>query len=314
MRLHWIIISLATIGVNAQDNQPQAQPIGLNDVIRFVSNAALKEASEQTIEAIKLNGLGFELNENALSHIIDASNKGKRTTEVTAKLILQMFLSCPDCGSRYFGPLSEDGLFKLVTSQVNNKTVSPLALLNEVQNRGTKGIPKTEATIDRLLRLGVSPELIELVVPDDELELPPPKNYEPGSLTRAPKYDRKLTTGTASLVIEMKGQVRFLYRHNALYYQRLSSADKKTTGNVSIIASTYTAPIPKMSDSVTKADFNVLVKPGGSKILGNKKKSEPPKINYSDGGFGFILNETDKESHFYIIQIEYGIPTAPKMK
>lgn len=291
------------IFVSGQEKAPG--PISLEQVKRFISNPLIANGPAQTIDVIKLNGLGFELHENTLAQILDASNKGKRTSMETAKLVLQVMESCTDCRARYFNQWTKSDLMLILA----NNTLTPALLLEEAKLRGVNGISKTKASREELASKGAKLELIDLLIPLDEIIFPAPEGYKQEDLIRA-GYDRKLTRGSATLIAEVNGQMEFLFQHNALFTK--PGPDKKTPGSGNVRSSTFNAPMPNGSTQAEVRLFTVWPKP----VKGKKKNPDLPKLEVLtvDGGFKFILNNSDKESHLYELRIEYGVPSAPQMK
>ncbi len=283
--------ALALVPAFAQVSASDDAPLVLDDVIDFVS--VPKVPLENVIQTIKVRGLGFEFNETALSHILNASIKGKREPTLTAKLILQMLQVCPDCRSRYFGEWTKQDLETLLA----NKTISPGVLFQEVQFRGIKGISKTTESIEKLKRAGASKELIAFLVPADEIPTPTPPDFQPAELVRAPNYNPKLRTGSLSLIAIVKGHMEFFLSHNGLFTRAL-----KAQSEAILKLSTFTAPVPKGESAVTVETY---------KVYPRKKKEEALVITKTDGGFKFKVNETDKEPHIYEIKITFSIPSNP---
>ena len=312
---HLLPFHLLLIG---QVTEPREPAVSVEEIVKYISVPGLPKAVEQTIEAVKLNGLGFELNEKSLSDILAAAAKGRRSPIETSKLVLQIMQACADCRNRYFGPLSKDQLLSIL----NNKRLRlpPHIILQEVQLRGTKDTPKSFEFVEELKLAGASPELIDLVVPDDELEIPVPIGYKREPLLRAPNYDRKLSSGVLLLRIKIIGKIEFYFKHNSLFTKALAHNDKKLASKVEVLESTFTSPVPK-TEGGAQLTYEDLERRGGSRnLFGQKKVEKDPKtpiaVEQSDGGFRFSVNEPDKEPHTYDIRVAYGLgkPSLPEKK
>ena len=299
MLLVVLCLHLAMFPIFAQVTPPADDaPLPLDEVMEYVSVS--KVDLERVIETIRVRGLGFELNETALSHILVASQRGKREPALTAKLILQMLQVCPDCRQRYFGQWTKDDLLALLV----NKKLSPAVLLQEVQIRGVKDLPKTSESIARLRQAGATPELINLLVPEDEIPMAAPVGYEVVPVARSATYDRTLTSGTVSLIVKVTGTVEFVFLRNALFTKTTAVAKMNSRAEVTMI--NFTAPIPKTGGAPSFTLFSTLDRPPAK----SKKVAEQP-ITLVDGGFKFTVNETDKDGRVYVMLIKYGTPPTP---
>ncbi len=294
--------------------QATEPPVSVEEIVKYISVPGLAKAVEQTIEAVKLNGLGFELNEKTLGEVLAAATKGRRSPVETSKLILQIMQACADCRNRYFGPLSKDQLLSLL----NNKKFRLPAhiILQEVQLRGIKDTPKSMEFVEELKLAGASPELIDLVVPDDELEIPTPAGYTREPLLRATNYDRKLVRGVLLLRIKIIGRIEFYFKHNSLFTKTQAHNDKKLASKVEVLSSTFTSPVPR-TEGVAQLTYEDLDRKGGSRNLFGQKKVEkdantPIAVEQVDGGFRFSVNEPDKEPHTYDIRVVYGFGKPPQ--
>ena len=65
--------------LSGQVNEPREPPVSVEEIVKYISVPGLPKAVDQTMEAVKLNGLGFELNEKSLSDILAAAAKGRRS-------------------------------------------------------------------------------------------------------------------------------------------------------------------------------------------------------------------------------------------
>ncbi len=301
-----VFFHLLLKGQVAEQREP---PVSVEEIVKYISVPGLAKAVEQTIEAVKLNGLGFELNEKSLADVLAAAAKGRRSTTDTAKLVLQIMQACADCRNRYFGPLSKDQLLGLL----NNKRLRlpPHIILQEVQLRGIKDTPKSMEFVEELKLAGASPELIDLVVPEDELEIPTPIGYTREPLLHASNYDRKLVSGVLLLRIKIIGKIEFYFKHNSLFTKTLAHNDKKLPSKVEVLASTFNSPVPK-TKGMAFLTYEDLDKKGSSRnLFGQKKVEQDSKttiaVEQVDSGFRFSVNEPDKEPHTYDIRVLYGV-------
>ncbi len=296
-------------------------PMTLPEIGEYLSDPGVSAADIPLImQAVERNGIDFLLDQQALVQILEAAKRGKRSEQVVASVILQVLRSCGDCRSRYFGPVSEDELLSLL-----RRKIPAHILVDEVGLRGTKGIAATQATVQKLAAAGAPPALIDLVVPDDVLEVPTPDAFVRLPLNRLDVYSRT-GPGMLKLKLDVIGKVELLFVNNALFYRPLPNPDKKAPeGKATGQDSAFAAPAPSSASAFTlesatrfedKGKMSALFENG--KATAGKGAIVPtieyaPNIAAGRSGFRIIIDERDKkQAHTYELRVSWPAVGAPK--
>ena len=202
-----------------------------------------------------------------------------------------MFQECTECLNRYFGAFNRTQLL----TYVRDNNLRPQIALQRVLLRGTKDIPKTLEFVQELKKAGASPQLIDLVVPADEIPLPTPAGYKPEVLVHELGYERRLTTGFLHVIVKVAGQMDFIFQDSALFTKVVQGTDK--SGQSKVLKGTITTPLPR---NIAPPNFEVY-----SVFPQKKKKTDPPDIKSENGRIEFTVKDADKEPHIYEIKIKF---------
>jgi hypothetical protein len=310
---------LAAMSAFGQTPPPaQDPPISLQEVSLYLSDASITAADFPLIlQAIARNGVDFPLDQTALERILDAARGGTRSNQLTSAVVLQVLRGCGDCRNRYFGPLNKEELI----SFIRRKEILPHIALEEVRLRGTKDIPKTESTIQELQAAGAAPALIDLVVPDDEVEISAPAGYTAVPLVRSLDYLRGREAGRLDLNLDVLGKVELLFVNNALFYKTVANADKKALEpTLALNSGSYNAPTPSdpvmpslefVQRSEEKGKGVKKMFENGKSLMG--KGDKLPVVEFRPNavpgrnGFYIMIDEPDKkQAHTYDIRLTWG--------
>jgi hypothetical protein len=207
-----------------------------------------------------------------------------------------------------------------------NKKFPPHIALQEIELRGPDdNVPKTQAFAEQLRLAGATPEFIDVIVPNDEIEIPAPAGYAKIPLVRAEAYDRRSKLGRLLINADISGQVEFLFLHNSLFWKPVADDknDKAPMGEVKNLGSSFTAPAPRVDEPYVEYEFETIERSDKSKITkllpGFGKGPRVVGITYEGKGnqrhgFRFTVTETDKQPHTWDIRVRWNVRDTPKPK
>lgn len=293
------------------------QPLTLNDLAEYLEDAGLGlDAPQKIVEAVRRNGVDFVLEDSSLARIIEAARKGSRTDHFTASLVLQILRTCRGCAEKYFGPLDMGDVLLAL-----DKKIPPDILTQEIRIRGTKGIPKTDESVQRLRSRGARPELVDLILPGDEVFVETPPGFTRLTASRSTDYNRRGNLGRLDLQLDVAGRVELIFVSNAVFARPLDAGPKKLApSSVSARSVTFSAPAPSstakpelvfMSRIAEKRKLAILV--DSTKSIVGGKGAKLAEHSYAEDlpsglkGFRIIIDEPDrKQPHGYEIRLQWN--------
>src|SRR5258708_25746252 len=155
--LFCLLCSLSVIGQTDATKEVVFEPL-----LEGLEHSDLNIKVSTLTEAILQAGISFDFDKERLGAILAAGKKGGRDPKEMAELILATFRVCQTCRGQVLEPLTIQEL-KALTSW----NFAPSAINEEARVRGVKDLQVSKAAADDLRSVGISDEVIAVLVPDD---------------------------------------------------------------------------------------------------------------------------------------------------
>jgi hypothetical protein len=254
------LLSMSLSVVCAIAQAPPEPPLPLEVLLEGLANPKLTDVPTLTKE-IQNRGINFDL-DNHLTQILRAGLNGKRDADQMADLLAASRRACQECRARLLGRMTKEDLITL-----KRWRFTPEAILNEAKVRGVDGIEKSESAVKELRDAGFSEELVNLIVPDDQIPIGALDGYTKLPLQRASEYDPSAAEGWLRVTAELPAtsESEFKFKHNGLFVKAVKGVEPK------VLSCNFNRPAPRG----TKVDF-VNIKLRGIEVWDDSRKISYP--------------------------------------
>jgi hypothetical protein len=291
-------------------------PVDLDVLVEGIGNPILTDVPSLTKE-IQSRGINFDL-DNHLTQILRAGVNGKRDADQMATLVEACLQACQDCRARYLTRMTKEDLITL-----KRLRFSPEAILYEAKVRGVDGIEKSEIAATELRAAGFSEDLVNLIVPDEQIPIGALDGYTQLPLQRAAEYDPSATEGWLRVTAELPptSESEFKFKHNGLFVKALKGAEPK------ILSCHFNKPAPR-DKKVELVDvkqrgleaWDEKHKTAYAIDLDKKVKGKPPmEVTYLEAGtdhrnvFRIVVrNSSDHSQQRFTFYFSWEVLRTPK--
>lgn len=246
------------------------------------------------ISEIERRGINFDLNAENLGKILASANMGKRDPKEVAALVLTALKTCPNCRAKTLEPITVAEIKTLQTWGFADSVIS-----EEARIRGVKDLQITKETAAQLLFLGIKPEVVDFLVPDDRIPIGPQEGYTPVMLKRSEAYDIGAPEGSLRVTTSLRPstQSEFLFKHNGLFVKAVKGVEPEELGAY------FNKPTPRNTD-IDKIEITSGLEESEDKgFLGLGKKPSPIEVTKvpadGDGRTAFRITVTNRETKSY---------------